>query len=246
MSEPSKGVAWGNWLVSKLSGVLDAKLSRRSFIARTTLLGSAVAAGGVAVAACQPTPYQSLTGCPPGTLCLDGWTEFCCVINYGFNVCPTNTIPGGWWRADSSVYCYGAPRYYIDCNQVCCGPGVGGNLCAGCVPCRCAGDCNTRRVYCNYFRYGQCNTGIQFVGPIACRMVSCVPPYFLNIGCDLSGAVDNATANHAAYCATFPPPPPTTTTTTAPPPPPTVHTNSPTSSTSSTTTTTTTTTAKKP
>ena len=44
MSEPSKGVAWGNWLVSKASGLLDAKLNRRSFIARTTLLGSAVAA----------------------------------------------------------------------------------------------------------------------------------------------------------------------------------------------------------
>jgi hypothetical protein len=194
--------------------LLDAKLSRRSFIARTTLLGSAVAASGVAVVACQPSPYQSIVSCPPGTLCTDGYTEFCCVINGGNNACPPNTLPAGWWRADNSFWCLGAPRYYIDCNEVCCGPGYGSAFCQGCQPCRCATDCNTRRVWCNYFRYGQCNTGIAFVGPIACRMVSCTPPYELNIGCDPSGAVDEATAGHYAYCAEFPPPPTTTTTTT--------------------------------
>jgi hypothetical protein len=214
MNEPSKGVAWGNWLVSKMSGFLDAKLTRRSFIARTTLVGSAVAASGVAVIGCQPSPYQSIVGCPPGTPCTDGYTEFCCAINGGVNACPPGTLPAGWWRADSSQFCYGAPRYYIDCNEACCSSNIGNSFfCSGCQPCRCANDCNSRRIWCNYFRYGQCNTGIAYVGPIACRMVSCVPPYFMNIGCDLSGAVDNATANHYTWCATYPPPPPTTTTT---------------------------------
>ena len=160
MSEPSWGVAWGSWLVSKMSGLLDSKLSRRSFIARTTLLGSAVAVSGVAVVGCQPAPYQVVTDCPGGTLCTDGYTEFCCTINWGVNACPPNTLPAGWWRADGSYFCYGYPRYYIDCNQVCCGPGYGNTgFCYGCSPCRCAGDCNTRRIYCNYFRYGQCATG---------------------------------------------------------------------------------------
>jgi len=219
VSEPSWGTAWGNWLVSKMSGVLDAKLSRRSFIARTTLFGSAVAVGGVAVAGCQGAPYQVVTDCPGGTLCTDGYTDFCCTINGGVNTCPPNTLPAGWWRADGSLFCYGAPRYYIDCNQVCCGPGYGNTgFCYGCSPCRCAGDCNTRRVYCNYFRYGQCNTGILFVGPIACRMVSCTPPYLLNLGCGYSDAVDDSTADHYNWCANYPPPPPPppTTTTTVP------------------------------
>lgn len=208
MNEPSSGVAWGNWLVSKASGLLDARLSRRSFIARTTLFGSAVAASGVAIAGCNTPPYQSITGCPPGTLCTDGYTEFCCVINSGINACPPGTFPAGWWRADGSIYCSGGSRYYIDCNESCCGPGLGNGFCAGCSPCRCATDCNTRKVHCNYFRYGQCNTGVPVVGPIGCRMVSCTPPYFLGIGCDPSGAVDNATANHNANCAAYVPPPP--------------------------------------
>lgn len=212
MSRSGSGVAWGNWLVSKTSGLLDARLSRRSFIARTTLLGSAVAAGGVAIAGCNTPPYQSITGCPPGSACTDGYTEFCCVINNGVNACPPGTLPAGWWRADGSIYCGGGSRYYIDCNETCCGPGLNSGFCAGCSPCRCAVNCNTRKVHCNYFRYGQCNTGIAFVGPIGCRMVSCTPPYALNIGCDPSGAVDNATANHNANCAAYVPPPP-------PPPP---------------------------
>jgi hypothetical protein len=213
---PTHGVAWGNWLVSKTSGFLDAKLSRRSFIARTTLVGSAVAVAGGAAVTQRASAYQTITACPPGSLCTDGYTEFCCVINGGVNACPPNTMPAGWWRADGSIYCGGGPRYYIDCNQVCCGPGVGNGFCAGCVPCQCAVDCNTRRIYCNYFRYGQCNTQVPYVGPIGCRMVTCVPPYQLNIGCDPSGAVDNATANHTANCPPPPSPPP------PPPPPPAV------------------------
>jgi hypothetical protein len=45
-------------------------------------------------------------------------------------------------------------------------------------------------------------------GVIACRMVTCVPPYHLNLGCVPSGAVDNATAGHYTDCAPYAPPPP--------------------------------------
>jgi len=212
MAKRSPGVAWGNWLVSKTSGMLDARLSRRSFIARTTLLGSAVAATGCAVITQPGTPYQSVAGCSGG-LCTDGYTEFCCVINDGVNACPPGSTPGGWWRADGSIYCGGGSRYYIDCNEICCGP-VSGGFCAGCSPCRCAVNCDTRRVHCNYFRYGQCNVQIPIMGPIACRMVLCTPPYppYTLLACGPSSAVDDATANHNADCAAYVPPPP-------PPPP---------------------------
>jgi hypothetical protein len=156
----------------------------------------------------QPgSPYSRIADCGPRDLCGDGFTEFCCSINDGVNACPPNTAPAGWWRADFSVYCNGT-RYYIDCNEVCCGPLRRDGFCAGCNECRCAHGCDTRKVHCNYFRYGQCGQLIPNVGPIACRMVTCVPPYQLDLGCTPSGAVDNSTANHFTDCSRYVPPPP--------------------------------------
>jgi hypothetical protein len=208
------------WLVSKVSGLLDARLSRRSFIARTTLLGSAVVASGCAVITQPGSPFTYVSQCPNGSMCRDGYTEFCCVINNGVNACPPNTAAAGWWRADYSIFCAGT-RYYIDCNNW---AGQGG-------PCRCADGCGKRKVFCNHFRYGQCNQWIAGTGVIACRMVVCTPPYLLNIGCTASGAVDNATAGHFVDCIPYMPPPE------PPPPPPPPDTTTTTSSTTTTTTT---------
>jgi hypothetical protein len=202
--ERSVGVGFGNWIVNRTSGFFDAKLSRRSFIARATLLGSAVAVSGCAVVTRPGTPYARITDCGGNTVCQDGYTEFCCAINDGVNACPPGTQAAGWWRADYSVFCNGT-RYYIDCNEVCCGPVRRDGFCAGCGACSCAHGCDTRKVHCNYFRYGQCNQLAVNVGPIACRMVTCVPPYTLDLGCTPSGAVDNSTANHFTDCARYGP-----------------------------------------
>ena len=220
MRERSPGVGFANWVVNRTSGFLDAKLSRRSFIARATLLGSAVAATGCAVVTQPGSPYQRITDCPPNTLCHDGYTEFCCAINAGINACPPDTVAAGWWRADYSVFCDGT-RYYIDCNEACCGPVRRDGHCAGCRECSCAHGCDTRKVNCNYFRYGGCAQFIPHVGPIVCRMVTCVPPYELDIGCGPSGAVDNSTANHFTDCSLYTPAPPP-----PPPPPPSASTGS--------------------
>ncbi|MCJ7438671.1 MAG: hypothetical protein MUP97_13045, partial [Acidimicrobiia bacterium] len=173
-------------------------------IAKTTMVGTAVAASGCALITQPGAPFVRITDCPPGALCRDGYTEFCCVINNGINACPGGSVASGWWRADYSVYCNGT-RYYIDCNDFGAPP-----------PCQCGNGCDTRKVYCNHFRYGQCNQWIGGTGVIACRMVTCVPPFLLDLGCSPSGAVDNATAGHYTDCAPYapaPPPPP-------PPPPP--------------------------
>jgi hypothetical protein len=202
-SRGSKGVAITNWLVSKASGVLERKTSRRGF-----LIGSAMAGSAVAVAGCVPvmkpgTAYTHVTDCGGG-LCTDGYTEFCCTINDGLNACPPDSFWGGWWRADYSSFCNGT-RYYIDCMQNCCGPLTGyQNFCAGCEECRCAGGCDSRRVYCNYFRYGQCHTEIVSTGPIACRVVLCVPPYAVDPACSTATLVDNSTAEHTSPCITQP------------------------------------------
>jgi hypothetical protein len=192
----SKGVGLTNWLVNKAAGVLERKSSRRGFLLGSAMVGSAVAVAGCAPGTQPGSPYQHITDCS-GSLCNDGWTEFCCTINNGINACPSGTFAAGWWRADYSTFCNGT-RYYIDCNQFCCGPDLGNGFCAGCTECTCGGGCDTRRVYCNYFRYGQCHQEIGITGPIACRVVTCTPPYLdASMACSTALAVDNRTAEHA-------------------------------------------------
>jgi hypothetical protein len=202
----SKGVAFTNWLVNKAAGVLERKSSRRGFLLGSAMVGSAVAVAGCAPGTQPGTPYSHITDCTSG-LCTDGYTEFCCTINNGVNACPTGSFIGGWWRADYSTFCNGT-RYYMDCMQNCCGPNLGNGFCAGCVECTCAGGCDTRRIYCNYFRYGQCHQEIGITGPIACRVVTCVPPYTIaDYACSTAAAVDNATAEHAPAHGCTPPAP---------------------------------------
>jgi hypothetical protein len=200
----SKGVAFTNWLVNKAAGVLERKSSRRGFILGSAMVGSAVAVAGCAPGTQPGSPYSHITDCS-GSLCNDGYTEFCCTINNGINACPPNTFVAGWWRADYSSFCNGT-RYYMDCNQICCGPSLGNGFCAGCTECTCAGGCDTRRIYCNYFRYGQCHQEIANLGPIACRLVTCTPPYTVaDYACTTTLAVDNATAEHAPAHGCNPP-----------------------------------------
>ena len=203
----SKGVAFTNWLVNKAAGVLERKSSRRGFLLGSAMVGSAVAVAGCAPGTQPGSPYNHITDCAGG-LCTDGYTEFCCTINNGVNACPPGTFVAGWWRADYSSFCNGT-RYYMDCNQSCCGPDLGNGFCAGCSECRCAQGCDTRRVYCNYFRYGQCHQEIGILGPIACRLVTCTPPYTVaEYACTTALAVDNSTAEHAPAHGCNPPPPP--------------------------------------
>ena len=207
-ARPSKGIAISNWLLAKTTGLLERKASRRGFLVGTAMAGSAVAVAGCQFATQPGTAYNRITDCSGG-LCRDGYTEFCCAINNGLNTCPPGSFAGGWWRADHSSFCEGGTRYYIDCMQNCCGPPVGGQapfgqqFSAGCTECRCAAGCDTRRVYCNYFRYGQCHMEITQSGPIACRVVSCVPPWSVaEYACNPNiPAVDNTTAEHAGNCS---------------------------------------------
>ena len=104
--------------------------TRRSFLQKTALVGSAIAVVPKDYLLRPGSAYQALCACGGqncacGSLCCDGYTEFCCTMT-GANVCPPGTIAGGWWKADGSRYCNG-PRYYIDCNATCrCG---GGRIC---------------------------------------------------------------------------------------------------------------------
>ena len=200
-------------VVERASQFLEGKLSRRSFVVRSAFAGSAVASGGAGFVLRPGTAYAAMcvcgnNGCGCGTTCCVGYTEFCCVLNGGYNYCPENTVMGGWWKADGSIYCDG-PRYYMDCNATCnctngcgdgfqfCDPGCDGRTCD------CAfGSCDNYLTSCFQFRYGQCNQDVSCIGRIECRVVTCVPPWEIDPSCTTVNAEDDYTADQSAPCVT--------------------------------------------
>ncbi len=198
--------------VDRLSGAVANRIDRRGFLARSAVVGSALAVSPVDFLLRPTSAYAAVCACVGqncdcGAACCDGYTEFCCTI-YGANACPAGTAVAGWWKADGSGFCSG-PRYYMDCNAGCrsCGCGSSG-LCSGScsgTPCSCAkGNCNDRRAGCNEFRYGQCNQSTPCLGPIVCRLVTCIPPWEIEPSCTHTVATDDSTAFHDAPCLHLP------------------------------------------
>lgn len=203
-----------------MAGVLDRtvnfladRLDRRGFLGKAAVVGSAVVTAPLEFGLKPTSAYAAIcqcngSNCPCGSLCCDGYTEFCCTLN-GANACPPGTITAGWWKVDGSQFCGGAARYYLDCNAQCgscdCGAnGVCSGACSG-TPCGCAqGNCNNRKAGCTRFRYGQCNQGVRCVGPIVCRVVTCAPPWTFDPACGTTARTDEATRSHDRPCLNEP------------------------------------------
>ena len=176
--------------------------SRRSFLVRSAVVGSALAVNPFRFVFKPGTAYAAACGTDPE--CGDGWTAMCCSINQGSNTCPPGSIAAGWWKVDNSGFCGGGPRYYIDCNAGCgsCGCGSGGVCSSACNNCSCrcnSGSCDQRAVCCNQFRYGQCHMDVC-VGAVVCRVISCSPPWEFDPTCSTVSATSFATALHDAPC----------------------------------------------
>jgi hypothetical protein len=190
-------------LVDKAAGWLERRTSRRTFLQRVAVVGSAMTVSGLDYVLKPGTAYASV--CGSGSTCASGWTALCCTINHGLNQCPPGSFAGGWWKADGAGLCGGSARYYIDCHPRCqCGCGRGTHFCAercwGCTPhCAREGTCDERRVCHNVFRYGQCNQHISCSGPVWCRVISCTPPWKW-ANCSTSSATDDYTRSHNAPC----------------------------------------------
>jgi hypothetical protein len=170
---------------------------RRGFLAGAAVAGAALAVNPWGFLVRNASAYDAV--CGSAAACSDGYSVFCCTINDGLNSCPPDSFIGGWWKADASSFCGGSARYYIDCNA----------YRDGAWKCSCAsGTCDSRRVACNQFRYGQCNLDIPYsnTGPVVCRIVSCTPPWQQYGGvCTTSSATDQSTASHSAPCVGTPP-----------------------------------------
>ena len=181
-------------------------VSRRSFLYRTALVGSALVVAPRRFLLEPISAYDAISGCGPDADCASGYTVFCCTINNGVNQCPPGSFPGGWWKAANSSFCCGAARYIIDCQSECTRCGCNGGAfcpgCANCTPhCQPGPTCDQRLVCNNLFRYGQCNQQIGCSGPIACRMTTCTPPWQIPaLACTSASASDDTTAEHGAPC----------------------------------------------
>jgi hypothetical protein len=182
----------------------SSRTGRRSFLTRAAVVGSALSVAPLRFLM-RPVSADDAV-CGPANECADGWTVFCCTIHGGRNSCPPGTIAAGWWKADASPFCGGAARYIVDCNAQC-APGCGCSGSGICSPachswrCTCGqGTCDRRRIACNAFRYGQCHQELACVGPVVCRVVSCVPPWQWDPSCTAASATANATRFHNAPC----------------------------------------------
>lgn len=203
-------MTFADTITDRASKIIESRTTRRGFVNRSAMVGSAVVVSGGFVL--RPgTAYAALCSCPRRTgaakqecncsdLCCDGYTEFCCQI-YGKNSCPPNTMLAGWWKTDNSSFCDGAARYYMDCNELNppCSCGPAGSCRAANSTCRCR-TCTNRADGCTVFRYGNCNNDITCVGPIMCRVVTCSKPWEIDPGCSTVARTDPATAFHDRPC----------------------------------------------
>ncbi len=186
-------------IVERVARGLEARTSRRSFLTKLAVAGSALAVSPLRYLL-RPIPaYAAVTAsdCSPGSKCASGYTTFCCTINNGVNACPPYSFLGGWWKCTNYTG-HGAchkegVRYYMDCNR------TPGHSCPH--GCRCAhNSCNQRLECCNVFRYGQCTTDIAGVTPVVCRVIKCINPCKLYVNCNCTLKVDNATCSHEEGC----------------------------------------------
>jgi uncharacterized protein with LGFP repeats len=193
---------WSQRVTDGVIGWLARRTSRRGFLVRSAVVGSALAVDTAGYVLKPQSAYASV--CGPGASCGGGWTVFCATVYNGVNDCPPGSIAAGWWKADGASLCGGRARYIIDCNALCsrCSSAGRAGICSSkCWSCGChcapGGQCDQRKVCCNGFRYGQCNQQVRQVGGVMCRVVSCVPPWTY-ANCTTAVATDNSTRDHSA------------------------------------------------
>jgi hypothetical protein len=187
-------------IATSVGSMLERRISRRNAVARAALAGSAFAVAPVRYLVRPGTAWAVIApgNCPPGSKCNDGYTAFCCEIERGRNTCPDDTYIAGWWKCTNyqgGGLCQDeGVRYYLDCNRT-----PGRDFPGGC---QCAeGDCGRRRVDCNHFRYGQCNTQVQGTTEVVCRLVICQSPATVDgLNCNGTEMIDDNTCVHEAGC----------------------------------------------
>ena len=203
---PSRAVAISDWLVRRASSFLSTRSSRRGFLVGIAVTGSAVAAAGVKFATRPGTAYAADHRLPAGlavprrlhrVLLHDqrraeqlsaGLVRRWLVARRLLELLQRNSLlhrlHAGLLRARGSR----------------------GRILRRCIECQCGGGCDTRTRVLQLLPVRAVPQEIAESGPIACRVVTCVPPYLSDPACSPVSAVDNRTAEHTAACLTINPP----------------------------------------
>ncbi|MDX6449258.1 MAG: hypothetical protein QOD08_1721 [Gaiellaceae bacterium] len=152
-------------MVSYASTTLDRRSSRRGFLIRASLVGSAmmVAPHRFLLRPESAFAVTTCTSCTSGVCFTSHNSAFCCTLTNGTNNCPANTDPCGWWRCCiPTSYCQSGFKYFIDC----CG-------CTGAGACA-LDSCGNRRYCCYDQEWTNCTPthGTR----IRCRIVRCANP----------------------------------------------------------------------
>lgn len=175
--------------VAVASAAVERRSSRRGFLARATMVGSAIAVAPLRFLLRPESAWAAITcaNCP-GQLCCDGNSTFCCTLT-GTNSCPSDTTACGWWYCSiDPLYCSQGVRYFVDC--------------CGCGTCRCAFDsCGNRRTCCFAQPYDNCS---QTVGTVRCRIVRCGHPADVVGGCNRNEQPHTPTCCDGANCVNHP------------------------------------------
>src|SRR5690606_10810609 len=82
----SDGALVSTGLVERAAGLLARRLDRRSFVSRAAMVGSAAVVAPATFALTPTSAYAAVCNCSGsrcvcGSLCCDGYTEFCCTLN---------------------------------------------------------------------------------------------------------------------------------------------------------------------
>lgn len=140
-------------LTEGATAVLERRSSRKSFLIRIAIAGSAMTVAPLRYLIRPESAWAVVTCslCAPSDLCCGPNSTFCCTIT-GVNSCPSGSAPCGWWVCSTSG------KHYIDCCST-----------SSCT-CHCAkDDCHLRKTCCNSRFYFNC-TGPSVV--IVCRIIS--------------------------------------------------------------------------
>jgi hypothetical protein len=184
-------------ITQQAAGRLERTVSRRSFLVRMTVVGSALTIAPLRYLLRPGNAWANNSNCTTCTMgeCLTSPNStFCCSLSGGSNACPSGTDACGWWQCCvPTLYCSSGTRYFVDC----CDPNCGSPHCAN-------GHCDSRVTCCFPAEWKNCNT---MHGTIKCRVVLCVPPGVAGYGCDPPPGPTQATCcqgSTALPCPNFP------------------------------------------